>query len=152
MLSLALYQPEIATNLGASIRIAACFGVPLHVIEPCGFPYRDKDIGRVAMDYQTNVLRHRDWDAFGDGVPGRRVLFTTKSNQDYAQFAFAPGDVLLFGQESAGVSKEVHDSADARVTIPMAPAARSLNLSVSTAIGLAEACRQLGLHRDFSVP
>ncbi|GGY38999.1 tRNA (cytidine(34)-2'-O)-methyltransferase [Parvularcula lutaonensis] len=147
MLRLALYQPEIAANLGAAIRIASCFGVPLHVIEPCGFPWRHRDIGRVAMDYDASLKRHRDWECFEAEVPGRRVLLTTHADKPVDAVAFEDGDIILLGQESAGVPEHVHDRADERVRIPLAPSARSLNVSVAGAIALAEASRQLGLFR-----
>lgn len=143
MLKLALYQPEIAQNLGSAIRIAACFDVELHVIEPCGFPWRNKDIDRVAMDYVTTVVRHRDWPSFESQVPGRRILLTTKGQTNHSSFSYLSDDVLLLGQESAGVPKDIHDGADARVRIALAPSARSLNVGVAGAIALAEASRQL---------
>ncbi|MEM1380949.1 MAG: TrmH family RNA methyltransferase [Pseudomonadota bacterium] len=143
MLSLALYQPEIAHNLGASIRIAACFGVPLHVIEPCGFPWRDRDISRVSMDYQADIIRHRDWATFKAEAPGRLVLATTKAAVGHTAFAYSDRDILLLGQESSGVPQKIHDDIDLQVRIQMAPGARSLNLSVAAAVILAEANRQL---------
>lgn len=145
-LRLALYEPEIAGNVGAVMRTCACLGTPLDLIEPMGFQWDDKRVARAAMDYfdHVSVTRHVDWDAFAGQAAGRLVLLTTKGATPLHDFAFTPGDVLLFGRESAGVPDAVHARADARVFIPMAPPLRSLNLSVSAAIVLAEALRQTG--------
>lgn len=142
----ALYQPEIAGNVGAVLRTAACLGADVDLIEPMGFAWDDKRVARAGMDYidHVAVTRHADWDAFSAAARGRLVLLTTKGALPLHDFAFAPGDVLLFGQEGAGVPDHVHARADARVVIPMQPPLRSLNLSVSVAIVLAEALRQTG--------
>ncbi|MEM9838306.1 MAG: TrmH family RNA methyltransferase [Pseudomonadota bacterium] len=143
MPSLALYQPEIAQNLGAATRIAACFDAEVHVIEPCGFPWRERDIRKVALDYQAVLTRHRDWDNFTGAIDGRVVLLTTRGETAHHAFDFDDSDILLLGMESAGVPAEIHDAADARIRIPLSPKARSLNVSVAGAIVLAEASRQL---------
>lgn len=145
-LRLALYQPDIAGNVGAVMRTCACLGTPLDLIEPMGFQWDDKRVARAAMDYidHVSVTRHADWQAFERQAPGRLVLLTTRGATPLHAFAFAADDVLLFGRESAGVPEEVHARVDARVVIPMAPPLRSLNLSVSAAIVLAEALRQTG--------
>ena len=144
---LALFQPDIPQNLGAAIRLAACLGVPLDVIEPCGFPLSDKSLKRAAMDYgdAADVARHDSWEKFLS-VQGsaRLVLFTTRSASPHLDFAFRPDDVLLFGRESAGVPDEVHRRADVRLFIPIRTETRSLNVVTSAAIGLAEALRQTG--------
>lgn len=144
---LALFQPDIPQNLGAAIRLAACLGVPLDVIEPCGFPLSDAAIRRAAMDYAAiaQVTRRAGWDAFrGDPArAGRLVLFTTKGATPLHDFEFRPDDVLLFGRESAGVPDEVHAAADARVLIPLVPGARSLNLVTAATLALGEALRQI---------
>jgi tRNA (cytidine/uridine-2'-O-)-methyltransferase len=141
---LALFQPDIPQNLGAALRLGACLGVPVEVIEPCGFPLSDRAIRRAAMDYGDpgDVRRHPGWEDFRKVRPGRIVLFTTRGAQPLHDFAFRPDDTLLFGRESAGVPDEVHDAADARVIIPLMPGMRSFNLTVSAAIGLSEALRQ----------
>jgi tRNA (cytidine/uridine-2'-O-)-methyltransferase len=143
---LALFQPDIPQNLGAAVRLAACLGVPLDVIEPCGFPFSDAAIRRAAMDYAAiaQVKRHVGWSEFrGDPArAGRLVLFTTKATRPFHDFAFAASDILLFGRESAGVPDEVHDAADARLLIPLAPGARSLNLVTAATLALGEALRQ----------
>ncbi|MEW5684844.1 MAG: tRNA (cytidine(34)-2'-O)-methyltransferase [Pseudomonadota bacterium] len=141
---LALFQPDIPQNLGAAIRLAACLGVPLDVIEPCGFPLSDAAIRRAAMDYAetARVRRHTGWAAFTEEKAGRLVLFTTQGATPLHDFAFAPNDVLLFGRESAGAPEEVHAAADARVVIPLAPGARSLNLVTAATLALGEALRQ----------
>lgn len=145
--SLALFQPVIPQNVGACIRLSACFGLDLHVIEPVGFRFDDSAMKRAALDYGplAHMTRHADWDAFmRDRAPGRLVLFTTKGATPLDVFAFQPDDVLLFGSETAGAPETVHAVADARVVIPLRPDARSLNLSVSAGIGLFEALRQTG--------
>ena len=143
---LALFQPDIPQNLGAAIRLAACLGVPLDVIEPCGFPLSDAAIRRAAMDYAAiaQVKRHAGWRDFRDDLTrtGRLVLFTTRAATPFHDFAFEASDVLLFGRESAGAPDEVHAAADARLLIPLAPGARSLNLVTAATLALGEALRQ----------
>lgn len=142
---LALFQPDIPQNVGACIRLSACFGVELHVIEPVGFRFDDRAMKRAALDYGplSHMTRHADWDAFQrDRGPGRLILFTTKGAAPLADFAFRPDDTLLFGKESAGAPDHVHAAADARVFIPIRPETRSLNLSVSAGIALWEGLRQ----------
>jgi tRNA (cytidine/uridine-2'-O-)-methyltransferase len=145
---LALFQPDIPQNLGAAVRLAACLGAPLDVIEPCGFPLSDRALKRAAMDYAqiADVTRHPSWSLFHTQsvtCGARTVLFTTKAAQPFHAFRFQPADILLFGRESAGVPDEVHGAADARVVIPLAPGARSLNVVTAAAIGLSEAMRQI---------
>ena len=146
---LALFQPDIPQNLGAAMRLSACFGVFLDVIEPCAFPVSDKSLKRAALDYgpKARIARHDGWEAFlADPArrEGRLVLFTTKASIRLDLAHLAPGDTLLFGQESAGVPDHVQGQAQVRVRIPMAPDARSLNLSVSAGIALFEGLRQTG--------
>ena len=146
---LALFQPDIPQNLGAAVRLSACFGVALDVVEPCGFPLSHKGLRRAAMDYgrHARTTLHPGWTAFlaaSERAEGRLVLFTTRGAQPHLTYRFEPGDTLLFGRESAGAPAEVHAAAQARVYIPIAAKARSLNLTVSAAIGLAEALRQTG--------
>ena len=144
-LRLALYQPEIAGNVGAILRTAACFDVPVDLIEPLGFAFSDRSLARAGMDYAATVAikRHVDWAAFTASITGRIVLFTTKGAARLPATRFLPGDTLLFGAESAGVPDFVHDRADVRVRIPLRPGLRSLNIGASAAIGMAEALRQL---------
>lgn len=144
---LALFQPDIPQNLGAALRLGACLDVPVDVIEPCGFPFSDAGVRRAAMDYGAlaDLTRHASWTEFlnhPQRKAGRLLLFTTKGAQPLHGFSFRPGDTLLFGRESAGAPSEVHAAADARLFIPLAPGARSLNLTVSAAIALSEALRQ----------
>jgi tRNA (cytidine/uridine-2'-O-)-methyltransferase len=144
-MNLALYQPDMPQNTGAMMRLCACFGVALDIIEPCGFVFDDQKLRRVAMDYIDHLVwtRHMDWNAFRAArAPRRLVLLTTKGAMPYHRFAFRPDDVLLMGRESAGVPDAVHETADARLLIPMTPACRSLNVAQSAAIVLAEALRQ----------
>lgn len=140
----ALFQPDIAGNVGAVLRIGACLATPVDLIEPMGFAWDDKRVARAGMDYidHVEITRHPDWDAFERQAQSRIVLLTTKGAIPFHDFAFDPADILLFGSESAGAPGHVHARADARVFIPMAPGLRSLNLSVSVGIVLAEALRQ----------
>ena len=148
----ALYQPEIAGNVGAALRTAACLGADVDLIEPLGFVWDDKRVARAAMDYidHVRVTRHPDWDAFARTLDGRLVLATTRGAVDLWDAAFRPGDVLLFGSESAGVPDAVHARADLRVRVPVRAGLRSLNLSVTIGIVLAEALRQTG--RQVATP
>jgi tRNA (cytidine/uridine-2'-O-)-methyltransferase len=142
---LALYEPDIPQNLGAFIRLSAGLGVPLDIIEPCGFPVDDRRIRRAAMDYYdlATLVRHASWGAFcRDRPPGRLVLLTTTGAQRLPDTAFRPDDILLIGRESAGVPPEVHAAADLRVRIPLQPGARSLNVALAAAVVLSEALRQ----------
>jgi len=146
---LALFQPDIPQNVGAALRLAACLDVDLEVIEPCGFPLSDKAVRRAALDYGrlARWTRRASFQAFLEAPErreGRLVLFTTRGATPLHDFSFSPGDTLLFGRESTGAPPEVHAAAQARVVIPLAPEARSLNLTVSAAIGLSEALRQTG--------
>lgn len=141
---IALYQPEIAGNVGAVLRLSACLGADVDLIEPMGFPWSDKKVARAGMDYidHVAVTRHMDWDAFLATVTGRIVLFTTKGAVRLDEAVFEGGDVLLFGSEGSGAPDAVHARADLRVKIPIRPEVRSLNLGVSAGIALAEALRQ----------
>ncbi len=142
---IALFEPEIAGNVGAVLRLAACMGVAVDLIEPMGFEWDDRRVRRTAMDYIDHVAiaRHAGFDAFKTTLgPARLVLFTTKSRRSAYDFRFVADDVLLFGKESAGVPLAVAEGCDARVRIPIKPAVRSLNLATSTALALGEALRQ----------
>jgi tRNA (cytidine/uridine-2'-O-)-methyltransferase len=141
---LCLYQPDIPQNTGAAIRVAAGFGVPLDVVEPCGFPFDDAKMKRVAMDYgaETEITRHKDWESFQAQRKGRLVLLTTKAALPYHEFAFQLDDILMVGRESSGVPQEVHAAVDARVIIPIKT--RSFNVIVAAGIVLGEALRQTG--------
>jgi tRNA (cytidine/uridine-2'-O-)-methyltransferase len=147
MVALALYQPDIPQNTGAIMRLCACLGVEVHVIEPAGFDLSDRALRRSGMDYLVHVrlMRHRSWQDFSDWrrEQGRRlVLLTTSATRPYADFAFAGSDILLLGRESAGVSETVHEEADARLVIPIATGLRSLNVATAAAMVLGEALRQ----------
>jgi len=153
---LALYQPDIPQNCGAVIRLAACLGVGLDIIEPCGFLLDDRRLRRAGLDYHAlaAVTRHRSWAAFwsarqtaraAEGTvsgPGRLLLLTTGGDRPYTDFAYRPADILLLGRESAGVPAEVHAAADARLVIPLRPGCRSLNVAQAGAMALGEALRQ----------
>ena len=145
---LALYQPDIPQNAGSLMRLCACLGAPLDIIEPCGFLLSDRNLRRAGMDYLAglDLTRHESWDRWQSRPgPGRTLLLTTKAAQPYAGFAFRPGDTLLLGRESAGVPPEVHAAADARLLIPMRPGMRSINVAQAAAMVLGEALRQTGL-------
>lgn len=139
---LALYQPDIAQNAASLIRLGACLGVPVDIIEPCGFLFSEKGFRRAGMDYLelATVTRHASWAAFQPA--GRLVLLTTRADLSYTAFAFAPDDVILMGRESAGVPDEVHAAAQARLRIPMRAEARSINVAQAAAMVLGEALRQ----------
>lgn len=144
---IALFEPEIAVNVGAILRLGACFGAAVDLIEPMGFEWDDRRVRRVAMDYidHVTVARHADFAAFRATVgESRLVLFTTKSVQSAYDFQFMADDVLLFGKESAGVPTDISDACDARLRIPMRSQVRSMNLATSTALALGEALRQTG--------
>ena len=143
---IALYQPDIAGNVGAVLRMAACFGVPVDIIEPCGFAFSDRALKRAGMDYAVaaEVTRHTDWAAFRAATPGRIVLLTTKADLTIVNAGFLAGDILLLGSEGDGVPDDVHEAADLRVRIGMRPGFRSLNLGMSAGIAAAEALRQTG--------
>jgi tRNA (cytidine/uridine-2'-O-)-methyltransferase len=143
---LAIYQPEIPGNLGAMLRLSACFGVAVDIIEPCGFAFSDKRMKRAGMDYIDHVkmTRHVDWEVFRAAQTGRVLLLSSKATLRVHDFAFAPDDVLLFGQESAGVPEDVRDACDAALRIPLGVHVRSLNVAVAAGIALGEALRQTG--------
>ncbi len=146
---IALFQPGIPQNVGAAIRLSACFDVGLDVIEPCSFPLDDKSLKRAALDYGplARLQRHDSWEAFlkaPERVDGRLLLFTTKGATAFHRFSFEPGDTLLFGNESRGAPEEVHAAAQGRIVIPIMPEARSMNLATTAAMALGEALRQTG--------
>ena len=140
-----MYQPDIPQNVGAMMRLAACPGVELHIIEPCGFPWNERKIRQSGMDYVDNMdyVRHESWPKFLENIAARRlVLLTTKAAEPYYNFEFQDGDIILAGRESAGVPDDVHNAAHARLLIPMAGSARSLNVVNATSMVLGEALRQ----------
>jgi tRNA (cytidine/uridine-2'-O-)-methyltransferase len=144
---IALYQPDIPQNTGAIIRLAACFGVSVDIIEPCGFIWEDRRLRRAGMDYLdlAHCHRHSSWQSFRAGwAGGRLLLFTTKGATALHEFPFHSDDCLLFGRESAGVPDAVQAEADHCLKIPIAPGARSLNVAMSAAIALSEGLRQTG--------
>lgn len=144
---IALFEPEIAGNVGAVLRLGACLGVAVDLVEPMGFAWDDRRVRRTAMDYidHVTVERHMDFQAFKTSIgPRRLVLLTTKSAHSVYDFNFLPDDVLLCGKESAGVPADIADACHAHVRIPMRPEVRSMNLATSAAIALSEALRQTG--------
>lgn len=148
IMRLALYEPDIPQNAGAALRLGACLGVAVDIIEPCGFVLDDRRLKRAGMDYiaQALWLRHASWARFlASRGPGRLVLLTTRGDLPYHRFDFRADDTLLLGRETAGVPQAVHDAADARLAVPMRRGARSLNVALAAAIVLGEALRQTGL-------
>ena len=150
---IALYQPDIPQNTGTIIRMAVCFGLPVDIIEPCGFIWNDKQLKRAGMDYldKANITRYLAWETYiKEHTPGRLILMTTHASMPFTQFQFKEDDILLFGRESCGAPQEVHQAVDGRIRIPMRPDERSLNLAVSCAIATSEAMRQTGLYKKLS--
>ena len=150
LLNVALFQPEIAQNMGTILRLCACFGVPLHVIRPCGFPFSSKALKRAVLDYSnlTEPKTHLNYVSYiesqkSSGENGRNILLTTRGSTDLWRFKFKEFDSLVFGNESSGVSDDVRNSVNETVAIPMPGGGRSLNLAVSAGIALGEAIRQL---------
>ncbi|UUP16367.1 tRNA (cytidine(34)-2'-O)-methyltransferase [Nitratireductor thuwali] len=146
---IALFQPDIAGNTGAILRLAACKGLQVDLIEPAGFETSDKALKRAGMDYLEicSLQRHPSWEAYDEWrrkEERRLVLFTTRACVPYTAFAFRPGDILLFGRESSGAPEWVHQAADHRLVIPIRKEARSLNLAMSAAMAVGEATRQVG--------
>ena len=146
MIEIALYQPDIAPNAATILRMAACFGLTVRIIEPAGFVMTDSSFRRAGMDYldKASLVRHASWAAFQAETSGRRLLLaSTRATLPYGDFAFASGDIILMGRESAGVPDHVHDAASARLRIPMQPGMRSLNVALACAMLTGEAMRQL---------
>ena len=147
MIEIALYQPDIPPNAATIMRMAACFGLKVRIIEPAGFTWSDSSLKRAGMDYldRALVIRDASWAAFREATRGQRLLLaSTKADLLYTDFAFGPGDILLMGRESSGVPREVHAAADARLLIPMRQGLRSLNVAVACAMITGEALRQTG--------
>lgn len=148
-LRIALYQPDIPGNTGTILRLAACLGLKVDIIEPAGFVLSDKNLRRAGMDYLASVAmtRHVNWEQFDSWrvAEGRRlVLASTKAALPYTTFSYAENDILLFGRESAGVPDHVQDRAGHRVIIPMVEGQRSINVAMSAAMIVGEALRQTG--------
>lgn len=143
---LALYEPDIPQNAGALLRLGACLGVGVDIIEPAGFILGERRMKRAGMDYLATVefARHESWASFRARHLGRLVLLTTKASLAYHRFTFRSDDTLLLGRESAGVPDVVHDAADARLRIPLRQGMRSLNVALAAAMVLGEALRQTG--------
>jgi tRNA (cytidine/uridine-2'-O-)-methyltransferase len=141
---IALFEPDIPQNCGTILRLCACLGVPVDIVEPCGFLWHDRRLRRAGMDYlhAVELSRHESWAAFESARRGRLVLLTTKAERSYLDFAFDPHDVILLGRESAGVPAAVHTAAAARLKIPMRHDLRSINVALAASMVLGEALRQ----------
>ena len=147
MINLVLYQPDIPQNLGACLRLSACMGCHVHVIEPCGFPMDAAKLKRAGMDYiaMATYTRHLNWDAFlayRHQHPGRLLLLETDGAACYTAFHYAPTDYIMLGRESAGTPRDLYNQMDATLTIPMREGARSLNVAMAAGMLVAEVCRQ----------
>lgn len=143
---LALYQPDIPQNTGTILRMSACLSVPVDIIEPAGFNLGDRALRRAGLDYleQVSLIRHTSFRHFlADRSVGRLILLSTHGKTCHTDFAFEANDTLLLGRESEGVPDHVHDTADARIRIPVRSETRSLNIAVAAAIVLGEALRQI---------
>lgn len=150
MPDLVLFQPDIPGNTGTLLRLAACMGVKVHIIEPAGFRLDEKAFRRAGMDYveQAAMQKHLNWTEFEswrDSQNRRLILLTTKSKQPYTKFEYHKTDLIMLGRESTGVPEYVHEIVDKRLTIPMTGHARSLNMALSAAMVLGEAIRQTSL-------
>lgn len=143
---LALFEPDIPQNAGTLLRLGACLGVPLDLIGPMGFLLDDRRLRRAGLDYlgQADYRLHDSWQAYRKTCEGRLLLLTSKADRPYCDFAFRASDNLILGRESAGAPDWLHDSVDARLTIPMCKGARSINVALAGAMVLGEALRQTG--------
>jgi len=141
---IALFEPDIPQNCGTILRLCACLGVPVDIVEPCGFLWHDRRLRRAGMDYleAVELSRHGSWAAFESARGGRLVLLTTKAERSYLDFVFDPQDVILLGRESAGVPAVVHAAAAARLKIPMRHGQRSINVALAASMVIGEALRQ----------
>lgn len=144
VIRLVLYQPEMPQNAGALMRLGACLGVGVDLIEPLGFVLDDRRLRRAVLDYgeHLELTRHSSFEAFLKAGPGRLIALTTRGERPHTDFAFRPGDRLMVGREGAGLPETVHRAAAARLAIPMVPGARSLNVATAAALVLGEALRQ----------
>jgi tRNA (cytidine/uridine-2'-O-)-methyltransferase len=156
---LALFEPDIAQNAGTLMRLAACLGVAVDLIEPCGFIWGDAKLRRSAMDYldRLDLTRHSSWAAFqrarlADAAAGRLLLLTTRAETRYVDAQFQASDTILVGRESAGVPDAVHAAADLRLRVPMRPSLRSINVALAAGMVLGEALRQTNLFPEGTSP
>jgi len=143
-ITLAFYQPDIPQNVGAAMRLCACLDIPMHIIEPCGFAWKENEFKRSGMDYRNhvNLTKFSSWENYTQNNTGRTILLTTKASAPYTDIQYKTGDTLLLGRESVGVPQEVHSHVDERVLIPMHGQMRSLNVINSASMVLGEALRQ----------
>ena len=149
MLNIVLYQPDIPQNLGAMLRLSACLGCAVHVVEPCGFPFNHEKLRRVGMDYvdKATLVRHLNWQAFQEyraAHSGKLYLLETDGAKTYTDMTFAATDYVVLGRESAGTPRELYAQMDETITIPMREGSRSINVAMSAGLLVGEACRQLG--------
>lgn len=143
---LALFQPDIPQNAGTMLRLAACVGVSVDIVEPAGFPVSDRAFRRAGLDYldHVEIVRHANFAAFEQARKGRLILLTTRAATSFLDIAYRPDDVLMVGRESAGAPEEVHEAAELRALIPIRADLRSLNVAVAASMVLSEALRQIG--------
>lgn len=149
MINLVLFEPDIPQNLGACIRLSACMGCVVHIVEPCGFPLDDKKLKRAAMDYyhHATIIRHRSWDMFLEHRvrnPGRLLLLETDGSAIYTAWSYDKSDYVMLGRESAGTPRDLYTEMDATLHIPMRQGVRSLNVAMAAGMLIAEVSRQFG--------
>lgn len=153
MISIALFQPDIPQNVGAAMRLCACMNTSMEIIEPCAFPWKEREFRRTGLDYVEHVkfTRHSSWNAFKETTTPRRViLLTTKASIPYTDFTFEKDDILLAGSESSGAPDYVHEEVDGRILIPMHAGLRSLNVVNAISMITGEALRQTGRFTDMA--
>ena len=146
MISIALYKPDIPQNTASIIRFSACYGINVHIIEPCGFNLNDSRFKRVVMDYINLVEISRYYDfqyLVKKNKNSRIILMTTKAKKSVFKFDFKKNDIILLGRESKGVPEFIHNFLNNKIKIPISNKSRSLNVALSAAISATEALRQL---------
>ena len=148
MISIALYKPDIPQNTASILRLCACLGLKVHIVEPCGFNLNDSRFKRVIMDYinHSSIIRYENFDKLLEkNKKSRIILMTTKANKYYHNFSFKNSDIILFGRESSGAPQEVHNNVNERLKIPISKKSRSLNIVTAVAVSSSEAIRQTKL-------
>ena len=146
MISIALYKPDIPQNTASILRLCACLGLKLHIIEPCGFNLNDSRFKRVIMDYinQSSIIRYENFkELLNKNKKSRVILLSTKAKMSLFKFNFRKHDIILLGRESKGVPENIHRELNNKLKIPISNNARSLNVTVAASISAAEALRQI---------
>ena len=146
MISIALYKPDIPQNTASILRLCACLGLKMHIIEPCGFNLNDTRFKRVIMDYinQSSIIRYDNFkELLNKNKKSRVILLSTKAKKSLFKFSFKKNDIILLGRESKGVPQNVHKELKNKLRIPISNKTRSLNVVVAASISAAEALRQI---------